>query len=441
MPPSQSAMATSPPRARPTSIADILRQHYGEAYAQDWLTGQHEAQSADPSPPPPEAAQAIVRRPRGPEEAQLGRRPPTGPGSLSKALTEPLRAQLHPTAHRIYATLHQVALEVAAKRGYSPKVSSVTYHLPTELLAFELGMSRTTLWTHLKSLKAAGLVDQRGHTTTANNRRIKDGSVWSIKLRPLRGKAARLSYEDLSHPWRDLEADILSGSTVYNWTAEQSLPQKNKQGRRQVLVAWAVFPGKLQAPLDMTVQPAPAVGIEALLDVPWAPRGERNTMVDLAARAIAWLGVAGTFILSMRADESSREANTARIEAVQTLQRANDIQRSLLKLQEQAESDRKRAQLETRWRCALERESRSRVHLVIGCLGPAPASNVQILVDGHLPEDAGHFLEEAGNPIDMAPGAMLRFTYMAADGTPRISDVTVQWTDVEGKEQKFGTSV
>jgi len=234
----------------------------------------------DQPAPHQEALRPSTRRIRPvlPEASAAARDEATG------RLTAAVSGDLHPTALRIYQTLHQIALEVASRRGYAASVSTVTYHLPTELLAFELGMSRTTLWTHVKILRAQGLVDQRGHTTTHKGQRVKDGSLWSIKLRPNRGKRARLSYDDLKHAWRDLSADIQRGRTVYNWV-EQSNTVKEQPRGVSVLLTWALSPGSLKPPSELTVQPAS--GPEVLLDVAYAPRGTRNSMVDAAARSIA----------------------------------------------------------------------------------------------------------------------------------------------------------
>lgn len=262
------------------SIADALRQRYGDAHASAWLTQQR-----TPEPPHQRPYETPLRRPKASMPSAPIKAAPAGPGDLTRRITASVEPDLHLTARRIYRTLHQIAIEVAARRGYSPKVSSVTFHLPTELLAFELGMSRTTLWTHTKALVALGLVDQRGHTTTYKGKRVKDGSLWSVKLHPQRGKRARLSFEDFKFAWRDLEADIEHGRTAYNWI-EQSRPE-SKDLRIDALQSWALAPGRLKAPVDMTVQAATVTGPEAMLDVPWAPRNERNMMVDMAAKAIA----------------------------------------------------------------------------------------------------------------------------------------------------------
>ena len=201
-----------------------------------------------------------------------------------------LVGELHPTALRIYRGLHQVAVEVARYRGYADAVSSVTFHLPTELLAFELNMNRGTLWKHLKALKAHGLVDQRGHTTTYKGLSRKDGSLWCVKLHPKQGKTARLSHEEFKHPWRDLTADIDRGRTAYNYITEQSSQGRKDEVGIDVLVGWALSPGNLnKTPLEMTVQGAPAAGPEIMLDLPHVPRkrGERNAMVDTAACSVA----------------------------------------------------------------------------------------------------------------------------------------------------------
>jgi hypothetical protein len=233
-------------------IARALAQRFGQAHADKWMAEQlpNQVENLPEIRPAAEFASLTqkgdaLRGPRRPlEELPRGKVPPNPPppepleplrrdlavsapppsplsaGELSDRLTEPMAAELSPTAFRIYRVLHQVALEVARARGYVEAVTHVTFHIPAEMVAYYLGIHRTTLWRNLPELKNLGLVDARAHCTTVNDQTRNDGTVWKIKLQPKRGRAARLSYEELKHQWRDLEADIRRGRTAYRPTAK-----------------------------------------------------------------------------------------------------------------------------------------------------------------------------------------------------------------------------
>ncbi len=201
---------------------------------------------------------------------------------LTHTLTLNLSSSLSRTPLLLYQALHTVAVEVARVRGYYPKTSQVSFHIPAEIVATALSIHRSTLYEHLPQLKALGLVDARAHRTTHRGRTVADGTVWSVKLNPQRGKSARVSYQDLKHKWRDLGADIERGRTAWR-QIRQSSTQKGKPVNYQLLLDWALPHQDSKTPLSMTV----GFGLEGVLDVPYAARSERGQMVDGAARAMA----------------------------------------------------------------------------------------------------------------------------------------------------------
>src|SRR5690606_28864941 len=157
-------------------------------------------------------ARGPLRKPEAPSKAQEAT---LSPPEVAERLTAGLEEALSPPALAIYQRLLVVSLEVAAARRYAPGTTSVALHLPTELLAFELGISRSTLWRYTRELKAAGLVAQRGHNGGMGRFTRKTGSVWRIKLDPKNTTRLRLTYEDLKHKWRNLTNDVQHGRTVY----------------------------------------------------------------------------------------------------------------------------------------------------------------------------------------------------------------------------------
>jgi hypothetical protein len=130
-------------------------------------------------------------------------------------------ADLNPLALRIYALLNLLGCEVAHRRGYHRKASQVSYFCPAELICAHLGISRGSFYRSLREVLALGLVDARGHKTTINGWAVRcDGTLWSVKLLPHKGSRARVNYDDLKAKYRDLEADIGAGNTVWRQTRQ-----------------------------------------------------------------------------------------------------------------------------------------------------------------------------------------------------------------------------
>jgi DNA-binding Lrp family transcriptional regulator len=201
--------------------------------------------------------------------------------SLAEELTVHLKAELCKKSLHIYRGLVCLAIEVAKGRGYSPSVTQVTFFVPSEVVAFNLGMSRTTLWRRLEPLEARGLVEHREHKTTLNGQTRTDGTLWAVRLTPTRGKRVRLSYEDMKHSWRDLEGDVKRGRTAFN-EMKQSKKPKDQQEIIKNLLSWALPPQNQETPLSLTVSRAP----EAIFDLPYAAKEERGEMVNAVAAGI-----------------------------------------------------------------------------------------------------------------------------------------------------------
>jgi DNA-binding MarR family transcriptional regulator len=99
--------------------------------------------------------------------------------ALVEELTVPVNTELYPTSLHIYQTLVCLVIEVAKGREYSPSVTQVTLHVPAEVIAFELGIHRSTLWRQLEPLVTRGLVEYRAHKTTLNGETRNDGTLWA----------------------------------------------------------------------------------------------------------------------------------------------------------------------------------------------------------------------------------------------------------------------
>jgi DNA-binding transcriptional ArsR family regulator len=195
-------------------------------------------------------------------------------------------ADLNPLALRIYALLNLLGCEVAHRRGYHRKASQVSYFCPAESICAHLGISRGSFYRSLKELMALGLVDARGHKTTINGWAVRcDGTLWSVKLLPHKGSRARVRYDDLKAKYRDLEADIKAGKTVWMQT-RQSTTDRTKPIVFECLLAWALSPVHSQNPVTLTVASGERLSLEVLLDVPFIHKQGRREAVDRAARAL-----------------------------------------------------------------------------------------------------------------------------------------------------------
>jgi hypothetical protein len=193
---------------------------------------------------------------------------------------------LSTTALLLFRALHTSAVEVGAAREYHPNTSQVSFFAPVEAVALAIGRHRSTVYRALAELRAAGLVDQRGHFTTHRRQTRADGSVWCVRLHPGRGCRARLEHDYLTRQYRDLGGDVKAGRTV--WAAmrqSKEFPLSEGVDLNHIL-RWALPPAR-QAPDRVDCRTTARRDLEALLDVPHAPREARSAAVDLAAQALA----------------------------------------------------------------------------------------------------------------------------------------------------------
>jgi hypothetical protein len=217
---------------------------------------------------------------------------------VTRTLTQNLPFAVSDGALRMFRGLHYGAVEAAQFRGYSPTVTEVTVHIPAEQLAAALGCSRMSVWRYAVELRRAGLIDNRAHKGSCRGQTRNTGSLWAVRLHPGRGRAARLSRDDLRHRWRDLDRAARSGRTSYELLKERraggavTYKDTSLEGvDTELIKSWVLAPMPAQTPLGMYVTGEGAGPqlrqLEAVLDVQSAPREERNRMVELAAEALA----------------------------------------------------------------------------------------------------------------------------------------------------------
>lgn len=195
------------------------------------------------------------------------------------------------TAGTLYEALRATAQHAAQARGYVSSVTHVTVHLPVDVVALALGRHRVTVWRAARRLEALGLIDARPHKTTAlGGRTVNDGTLWAVRLNRDEGAPAKLTHEELTHPWRDLDRDRRRRRTAHRAVQERMQQSKELPGcgyDLELLLSWSSPPQPTKTPLCMTVAPRERPDLGAVLDVPYAAREDRNAMVDTAARALA----------------------------------------------------------------------------------------------------------------------------------------------------------
>lgn len=210
---------------------------------------------------------------------------PSNAVELAQVLSNKL-TNVSPTARELYRTLVEIAVRVEQARGHSPTVTEAVLHLPVELLADAVGVSRVSVWRHLPALQELGIVDHRTHKATwrcgDRTETRNSGTVWRIRLSPVRGPRARVSADDLRHRHRGRVMFGAASKRVLKHT--QSFQDRSL--KIESLVQWAVSPG-LQPPANpFMFQPAQNP-LETLLVLTTSKREDRLKAVDSAATALA----------------------------------------------------------------------------------------------------------------------------------------------------------
>ncbi len=206
---------------------------------------------------------------------------------VTLSVTHNLEKILSSTALTLFRALHTVAVEVAAARGYHPNTSQVSFFAPLEAVALALGCHRSTVYRAASELVAAGLVAHRAHFCTYRGRTRSDGSLWAVRLRPVGGCKARLSYGDLRRQYRNLSGDVEAGRTVWATMQQSKDLPKRAAVDLDLIRRWALSSQDLKTPIGFDCRTAPRRDLEAVLDAVQVKRPERSAAVDLAAQALA----------------------------------------------------------------------------------------------------------------------------------------------------------
>ena len=206
---------------------------------------------------------------------------------VANVLAQQLPQSTSQTARELYKVLVEVAVRVEQARGHAATVTEALLHLPVELVADCIGVSRMTVWRHLPALRELGLVDHRVHKASWKcGDRVEtrnSGTVFRVRLSPLRGPRARVTADDLRHKHR--------GRMMFGAASKRVLLRtRNIQGNRLMkileLVNWSLSPGSITPVYSLGNSPAQSA-LETLLDLTTSKKGDRAKAVDSAATALA----------------------------------------------------------------------------------------------------------------------------------------------------------
>ncbi len=206
------------------------------------------------------------------------------------------------SARLIFRALYAVALDVACAQGHAANVSRSVFHLPAELLMNHVGLKKSAFYDNLQYLLKLGVVACEAHMGDLRGKSVATGTLWVVSLTPERvlskqAAPVRILHDDWSHKWRDLNADVKAGRTVYNvlypvskTDAGQSRNPSTEKTSLEQLKAWAKNPIFSKETDTLTVRQAPGCALEvvwALGDASQQPRNRRAEIVDRQARTLA----------------------------------------------------------------------------------------------------------------------------------------------------------
>lgn len=185
-------------------------------------------------------------------------------------------------AVRVHRALVELAGHVHETRQTARLPDALTFHCPAVVVAALVGYSERHFYRLAAELRAAGLIDARGHVGQVGHLRRYTGTLWAVSLKA--GHRARLRFWDFQAPWRaDFEADYYSESGAWREVQavmSEPLSSEWKTGRLLALAkTWAAASRTAEKPArdgsDMRVGatfPGLAAALPGLLDLHPAAR-------------------------------------------------------------------------------------------------------------------------------------------------------------------------
>jgi hypothetical protein len=201
-----------------------------------------------------------------------------------------LADELRAGPRRLLESLHRLAVHVVSVRGYACVPNQVAYHLSQELLALSLGCTTRSVQKWQAELERLGLIDTRAHYGGRKTDARVDGLVLAVSLKP--NHRARLHHDELSHKWRDLDADRQAGKTA--WAALKYLRSQSSTAletkTNQVLQSWAVTSSFSKPRYFSDYERAETTVLDVVYTLPLladSPPRERPALVGRLAAALA----------------------------------------------------------------------------------------------------------------------------------------------------------
>lgn len=194
-------------------------------------------------------------------------------------------------ATRLHDHLHALALHVARTRAHAVLPDALTFHLPAVIVAALVGYSERHLYTLADELRAAGLIDERGHVAQIGKLRRYSGTLWSVALRP--STRPRLRWFDFRHDWRpDFAEDYHGEQGAFRQVQaviSEPICLEQKSGKIAALArTWAAATRTPKTPVDGGSEVRPGATLQAVAaDLPALlhlhPRQRHREVSRLAA--------------------------------------------------------------------------------------------------------------------------------------------------------------
>lgn len=198
-----------------------------------------------------------------------------------------LNVSLPSTAMKLYRLLFDTARHALTMQGHTLMPNQFVIHQPVEVMARAVGVSRVTLYKHLKTLIGLGLIASRPHKGNWFGLTRNTGTLFAVSLKP--GHTARLRWLDLKHKHRDLQADTMANKSAWKFLQGlplQSLP-KVESACSTALKAWAVMPGTTSTTRLSDCKGGVADTVYALDLLPSTHKSRRAELIDRYALALA----------------------------------------------------------------------------------------------------------------------------------------------------------
>ena len=224
-----------------------------------------------------------------------------------------LENYLTPSEFKLYSLLQDVALTIATHRGYkgieSGALTSLTLFCPKEVIAKALNVDPRTIYRAALLLKEKNLIDNRAIKSTLKGEKRNAGTLWKVKLNPIDKSTPKFSTEELSHNWRDMDADAKQGRYAMDFedvespTSPQNVDNSNPMSdikrtintlsAKDKVLEWALHPNTNEInslSISDISKNETAASLTTVLDVDASPFDDfeaRQQAVNIAALSLS----------------------------------------------------------------------------------------------------------------------------------------------------------